>query len=48
MMILVNNCNFFTLEILEELFEKCNVTYVIEDGYITDIGYRFGWFPAGL
>lgn len=42
MLLMIENFNYFTLEVLQELFEKCNVTYVIEDGRITDIGYKFG------
>lgn len=39
---MIENFNYFTLEVLQELFEKCNVTFEINDGRIVNIGYMFG------
>lgn len=38
----LENMNYFSIDVLQILHEECNVTFMINDGYITGIGYMFG------
>ena len=37
----IDYMNGFSVEVLEMLYKECNVTFMINDGHITDIGYMF-------
>lgn len=38
----LEHMNYFSVDVLQILHKECNVTFMINDGYITDIGYMFG------
>ena len=37
----IEKMNAFSVEVLEMLYIECNVTFMINDGHITNIGYMF-------